>query len=138
MKKHITSNKSNSTLNEPLTTYGSTNYYALANHTITKDYIKKVLAICRLNVSELMDILPISIDTYKRKTSFNPPVTEKVLEIEEVYAKGLNAFGDGFYGWMNTENVALGGLVPKELLSNSFGIRKLINQIGRIEHGILA
>jgi len=84
-----------------------------------------------------MEIVPISIDTYKRKTSFNPFVTEKILEIEEVYHKGQNAFGDGFYVWMGTENVAL-GLMPKTLLSNSFGIRRLLDQIGRMEHGVLA
>ena len=87
---------------------------------------------------ELISILPISIDTYKRKLAFNPPVTEKVLEIEEVYRKGIDVFGDSFHQWMNTQNIALGSVAPKTLLKNSFGVRLLLNEIGRLEHGILA
>ncbi|MFT6214598.1 MAG: hypothetical protein ACJAS3_000991 [Roseivirga sp.] len=32
----------------------------------------------------------------------------------------------------------MGGVIPKKLLSNSFGVRKLFDEIGRIVHGILA
>jgi len=65
-------------------------------------------------------------------------VTEKVLEIEEVYRHGLEAFGESFYQWMNTENIGLGGVAPKTLLNNSFGIRLLLDEIGRLEYGVLA
>lgn len=125
-------------LHEPTVTYGHTNYFSLAEYDISKNYIKAILEISKLTLNELMAIIPISIDTYKRKTEFNPPVTEKILEIEEVYRTGLNAFGEGFHTWMVTENVALGGVVPKKLLSNSFGVRKLLDEIGRMEHGVLA
>lgn len=123
---------------EPIVAYDAVNYFALANKSINKDRIKEVIVLSKLSLSELMDILPISIDTYKRKTVLSPPVSEKVLEIEEVYKKGLGAFGDGFYSWMVTKNVALGDIVPKILLKNSFGVRQLLDQIGRMEHGVLA
>ncbi|KYG79968.1 hypothetical protein AWW67_11730 [Roseivirga seohaensis] len=135
--KEQTQNSSN-VLNEPAVMYGHTNYYSLADHDISKNYIKAILDISKLTLNELMAIIPISIDTYKRKTEFNPAVTEKVLEIEEVYRTGLSAFGEGFHTWMSTENVALGGVIPKKLLSNSFGVRKLLDEIGRMEHGVLA
>lgn len=125
-------------LSEPMSSYGFTDYFSLASQNITKTYIQKILSITRLTVSEIIELIPVSIDTYKRKTTFKPEVTEKVLEIEEVYRVGLEAFGEGFYDWMNNENIALGGRKPKELLSNSFGIRTLINQIGRMQHGVLA
>ena len=63
---------------------------------------------------------------------------KKVLEIEEVYRKGVAAFGDSFYAWMLANNVSLGGVPPKSLLQNSFGIRMLLDEIGRMEHGVLA
>ncbi len=125
-------------LQEPAVAYGNVNYFALSNHLISKKYIKNVLDISKLTLSELLEIIPISIDTYKRKNEFNTFVTEKVLEIEEVYRRGLDAFGEGFYDWMDATNLAMGGLRPKELLRNSFGVRKLLDQIGRVEHGILA
>jgi len=125
-------------LREPMVAYSRTNYFILAERDISKKYIKAILEISKLSLGELMAIIPISIDTYKRKTAFNPPVTEKILEIEEVYRTGLEAFGEGFLDWMATENVALGGVIPKKLLSNSFGVRRLLDEIGRLEHGVLA
>ncbi|MEQ8878970.1 MAG: DUF2384 domain-containing protein, partial [Cyclobacteriaceae bacterium] len=101
-------------------------------------YIKSVIKISGLSLNDLIDILPISIDTYKRKTSFSPAVTEKILEIEEVYKKGIAAFGDGFHAWMEADNPVLGNIKPRALLKNSFGIRRLLDQIGRMEHGVLA
>ena len=124
-------------LSEPVSGYICADYYNLANRGISKKYLKHVLKQAKLSVEEFIKILPISIDTYKRKTEFNPTVSEKVLEVEEVYRKGRNAFGDSFYDWMSTSNVALGNVKPKELLSNSFGIRILLDEIGRMEHGIL-
>jgi len=125
-------------LHEPVTAYGSANYFVLANQSVSKHYIKEVINISRLSLRDLIEILPISIDTYKRKSVFSPAVTEKILEIEEVYKKGIAAFGVGFHAWMNAENITLGSIKPKELLKNSFGVRRLLDQIGRMEHGVLA
>lgn len=138
MKKYENKPPNTPILEEPQAAYGQTDYFDLAGQAISKGYIKRVIAITRLSLSELMDIIPISLDTYKRKTTFQPAVTEKILEIEEVYRVGMGAFGEGFHDWMNTENIALGSIKPKSLLSNSFGIRRLLNQIGRMQHGVLA
>jgi len=128
----------NAILNEPTISYAPGSFFELSMRDISKNYIKQILRLSKLSVLELISILPISIDTYKRKLAFNPPVTEKVLEIEEVYRKGIDVFGDSFHQWMDTENLALGGVTPKTLLNNSFGVRLLLNEIGRLEHGILA
>jgi uncharacterized protein (DUF2384 family) len=127
----------NQILEEPAVGYTTGSYYQLSAHSISKNYIKQLLLLTRLTISDLISILPISIDTYKRKREFNPAVTEKILEIEEVYRKGIEAFGDSFHQWMNAENIALGG-TPKSLLNNSFGIRLLLDEIGRLEYGVLA
>jgi len=137
-KNHPSKEKEENILEEPLMIYGAMNLYQMASRSITKSYVKKVLALSKLSLTELMDIIPVSIDTYKRKTEFGSPVTEKVLEVEEVYNVGLEAFGDGFYNWMSTNNVFLGNIEPKSMLKNSFGVRRLLDEIGRIEHGVLA
>lgn len=128
----------NAILNEPAISYSPGSFFELSMRDISKNYIKQILYLTKFKVLDLIAILPISIDTYKRKNEFNPAVTEKVLEIEEVYRKGIEAFGDSFHQWMDTKNIALGGVTPKTLLSNSFGVRLLLNEIGRLEHGILA
>ena len=128
----------NAILNEPTIGYSPGSFFELSMRDISKNYIKQILQLTKFKVLDLIAILPISIDTYKRKNEFNPAVTEKVLEIEEVYRKGIEAFGDSFHQWMDTKNIALGGIAPKTLLINSFGIRIILNEIGRLEHGILA
>lgn len=138
MKEYKSKRKTPDTLQEPVAAYGHTNYFTLASKSVSKRYIKEVIKISGLGLNDLIEILPISIDTYKRKTTFNPAVTEKILEVEEVYKKGIAAFGEGFHAWMDAENVALGNIKPKALLKNSFGIRRLLDQIGRMEHGVLA
>ena len=127
-----------SIIDEPVASYVTSSFYQLSARLISKRYIKLVLLLSQLAVADLIEIVPISIDTYKRKRVFNPAVTEKVLEIEEVYRKGLEAFGESFHQWMSTENIALGGVTPKTLLKNSFGIRLLLDEIGRLEYGVLA
>lgn len=128
----------NAILNEPALSYEPGSFFEFSMRDISKNYIKQILRLSKLSVLELISILPISIDTYKRKIAFNPPVTEKVLEIEEVYRKGIDVFGDSFHQWMDTNNIALGNVVPKTYLTNSFGTRLLLDEIGRIEHGVLA
>jgi len=125
-------------LNEPAASYGSSSFYELSSRSISKEYIKDIIRLAKLTVSELISFIPISIDSYKRRVDFNPSVTEKVLEIEEVYRRGLDAFGDSFYAWMDANNVSLDGKKPKELLANSFGVRILLDEIGKLEHGVLA
>ena len=138
MKNYKTHEKELPALQEPTAVYGVSNFFELAGRSISKNYVQRIMALSGLSLSELIAILPISIDTYKRKTAFQPPVTEKILEIEEVYRTGIEAFGEGFHAWMNTQNMALGGIKPKQLLSNSFGVRTLLHQIGRMQYGVLA
>ncbi len=138
MAKYKTIEKQPDVLHEPMAVYGSANYFVLAGRNVSKSYVQRIMVLSGLTLAELITLLPISIDTYKRKTMFQPAVTEKILEIEEVYRAGIAAFGEGFHAWMNTENIALGGIKPKQLLSNSFGVRTLLNQIGRMQHGVLA
>jgi putative toxin-antitoxin system antitoxin component (TIGR02293 family) len=128
----------NLVIDEPVASYPTSSFYQLSAQAISKKYIKQVLLLSQLTVTDLIGIIPISIDTYKRKREFSPAVTEKVLEIEEVYRRGLEVFGQSFHQWMNTENIALGGVAPKTLLNNSFGIRLLLDEIGRLEYGVLA
>ncbi|REE01757.1 antitoxin Xre/MbcA/ParS toxin-binding domain-containing protein [Marinoscillum furvescens] len=125
-------------LSEPTVAYGQVSFYTLAAKATSKSYIKYLLGFTKMTVEELIELLPVSIDTYKRKKVFQPPVTEKILEIEEVYREGLDAFGEGFYQWMQTPNITFGNVPPKKLLQNSFGIRMLLQQIGRMQHGVLA
>ena len=76
----------------------------------------------------------------KEKATFNALQSEKILQIMLLISLGTEVFGDEnkFYVWLNHKNLVLGGIKPKDLLDNSFGIGLLKDELNRIEHGILA
>jgi putative toxin-antitoxin system antitoxin component (TIGR02293 family) len=96
------------------------------------------------NVAEWSSFLHLSERTMQRykkeEKSFDPIYSEKILEITLLYRRGVEVFGDKerFNVWLNANNIALGNVKPKDLLDNTFGISLLKDELGRIEHGILA
>jgi putative toxin-antitoxin system antitoxin component (TIGR02293 family) len=76
----------------------------------------------------------------KEKKSFDSIYAEKILQITLLYKIGIEVFGneEKFNTWLESQNLALGGRKPKELLDNTFGIGLLKDELTRIEHGILA
>ncbi len=82
-----------------------------------------------------------TIQRYKKENkSFDPLYSERILQIELLYKKGIDVFGiaDNFYTWMDTVSIPLGNVKPKDLLDTAFGINSIYDELGRIEHGILA
>tara|TARA_R110002020_G_scaffold21009_6_gene71359 strand:+ start:19651 stop:20145 length:495 start_codon:yes stop_codon:yes gene_type:complete len=76
----------------------------------------------------------------KDNKTFAPKQTEKIIEIQQLMHYGEKVFGSlhSFHSWLLMENVALGGIVPKELLDTSVGLGMVKDSLGRIEHGVLA
>ncbi len=96
------------------------------------------------STTEWSGFLHLSERTFQRykkeKRTFDPLHSEKILEITLVYNKGIEVFGEKekFDAWLEAKNIALGGVKPKELLDNTFGISLLKDELTRIEYGILA
>lgn len=96
------------------------------------------------NVNEWSAFLHLSERTMQRykkeEKAFDPIHSEKILEITLLYKKGVEVFGDTerFNAWLQANNIALGNVKPRELLDNTFGISLLKDELGRIEHGVLA
>ncbi|GGG66589.1 type II RES/Xre toxin-antitoxin system antitoxin [Epilithonimonas arachidiradicis] len=90
------------------------------------------------------DFLHISGKTLSRyqkeEKSFDILQSEKILQIEMLYQRGEEVFGssDNFLIWLQSENVALGKTKPQDLLGSVFGISLLMDELTRIEHGVLA
>lgn len=98
----------------------------------------------KITLREWSDILHMSERTmqrYKKESiSFEPLQSEKILQIAHIFLKGEEVFGDEnkFSQWLSEENLALGGLKPKELLDNVFGIQMIEDELVKIEYGIFA
>ncbi len=96
------------------------------------------------SLNEWSNFLHISERTMQRhkreKKSFNPVHSEKIVEVTLLYKLGIDVFGnkEKFNSWLESENLALGKIKPKELLDNTFGISLLKDELTRIEYGILA
>ena len=96
------------------------------------------------SMKEWSAYLNISTRTLERhrdeKKSFRQEQSERILAIFQLLNYGNTVFGhkENFFTWLNTINVALGGIQPKELLDTSIGIGIIKDELGRIEHGILA
>lgn len=90
--------------------------------------------------SEFLHLSERSIQRYRKENkSFDPPQSEKIVEIALLYNKGVEVFGDigKFNEWLGLENIILGNIKPKSLLDSTFGINLLKEELTRIEHGIL-
>ena len=91
--------------------------------------------------SKILNMSERTIQRYKREHKrFDPIHTEKLLLIMLLFKKGSDVFGDteNFLTWLNSENIAIGGVKPVDLLDNSFGVNLVKDELTRIEHGVLA
>ncbi|MGB5402653.1 MAG: antitoxin Xre/MbcA/ParS toxin-binding domain-containing protein [Robiginitalea sp.] len=76
----------------------------------------------------------------KDNKTFAPKQTEKIIEIQQLMQYGEEVFGnkENFHNWLMSENIAVGGIIPGDLLDTSVGLGIVKDELGRIEHGILA
>ena len=137
-------------LNEPSITYGTLenkDAYSLISaikEGIKYTFFEKLVKLSPFSISDWAAFLNISnrsIQRYKKEGGrFNAVSSEKIVEITMLYKYGVEVFEDKekFNTWLSIKNVALGGIVPKELLDTSFGIGLLKDELASIEHGILS
>jgi hypothetical protein len=73
-------------------------------------------------------------------STFDPILSDRIIEISLFIKRGVKVFGneEKFKIWLNSKIPVLEGKSPKELLNSTFGIRLLMDELGRIEHGVLA
>ena len=93
------------------------------------------------SVADMVSLLPITERTVQRygvRQRFKPAVSEQILDIAQVVARGVEVFGDRqrFLAWMGYPSAALGDKKPVDLLSSRFGADLVMKELGRIEHGI--
>jgi putative toxin-antitoxin system antitoxin component (TIGR02293 family) len=91
--------------------------------------------------SKFLHLSERTMQRYKKEEkNFDMVQSEKIIEIVMLYNKGKEVFGDKgkLDTWIETGNIALGGVAPKSFLDSSLGIQLVKDELIRIEHGILA
>lgn len=110
---------------------------------VPKRALDNLIEVTGINAIEMAGIIRTSDRTLRRyspKQKLNAEQSERVIELAKVYSRGEEVFGslDAFREWMNSTVMALGNKKPKEFLDTSMGIEMLMEELGRIEHGIFA
>ncbi len=116
---------------------------ALSRHGVTKTALMNLARYLTLTMGQLAQLLSVSERTlhrYPPTRHFNPAVSERILRLAEVVAKGTEVFEDkeNLLAWMNQPSVPLGNQTPLSLLTSSFGMEMVLDELGRIEHGVLS
>ena len=115
----------------------------LSNKGVTKDALLHLAKYLSFSMNQMAQLLPVTERTIQRYTSkkhFNRVVSEQILQIAEVAAKGSEVFEgrDKFLTWMNHPNKALDKKTPMSLLNSKFGVDMVLDELGRIEHGVFS
>ena len=110
---------------------------------INRNRIIEVMSITGLTVEEMGQYIHITPRTLQRKDykeMLPTDISEKVLLIQNLYARGSQVFGslNTFKDWMNTPNITLEGAKPKDLMDTYSGIEYLKQELGRLEQGFNA
>lgn len=108
---------------------------------ITKNAVSHLANYLSLSWKQVAALLPVTERTLQRYTShqrFNPTVSEQVLHIAEVLAKGSEVFQEKrkLLLWLNTPHKVFSGNTPFTMLGSRFGTELVVEELGRIEFGV--
>ena len=122
---------------------GKMDLIELSNRGVTKEALLHLAKYWSFTLHQLSEVLPVTertIQRYTPKKHFNRAVSEQILQLAEVAARGTEVFGDReqFLEWMNTPSAALADKKPLSLLNSKFGAEMVLDELGRIEHGVFS
>lgn len=104
------------------------------------NFVRDELKMSQKEFSRTLKISEKTIQRYKEDELLNENVSEGLVEIAEIIAMGVEVLGNKseFLDWLHSPVISLGSNKPVSLLDTHHGRKLLINELGRIEHGIYA
>lgn len=129
------------TLNEPVPVYRSVKIIpALLDYPYRK--FEKIARQVGFTQKEWAAILHLSEKTLQRyakdNKSFEGIYVDRILQMQELIELGLETFTspEALYRWLKRDKPVLGELLTFDSLKSSRGLQSVIDQIGRIQHGV--
>lgn len=115
----------------------------LSKRGLSKTSLEHLSEFTGISVNKLVKFLPISLRSVQRldrDERFGSAVSESILRIAEVYARGMEVFEDRelLLAWMSTPSPALNLQRPLDLLDTLYGAQVVLDELTRIEHGVAA
>lgn len=125
------------------TAKNETDFIRFIREGLPKSALDNIMKVTEFSVQEISHILRTSDRTLRRYSSshlLNAEQTERVIELAKLYTRGEEVLGslESFKEWMDSSVLALGNKKPKAFLDTSLGIDMLMDELGRIEHGVFA
>ena len=110
---------------------------------ISKGAVSRLAKHLSLGLQEMAPLLSVNLRTIQRYNAervFSRPVSERILRIALVVSKGEEIFEnvEQFNTWLKEPNRALADKKPLDLLVSDFGIDLVLDELGRIEQGIIS
>jgi putative toxin-antitoxin system antitoxin component (TIGR02293 family) len=91
-------------------------------------------------MSKVLRVTPRTIQRYRKGQLLPPDTSDHLLHFLKVWTRATKVFEDEQKArmWLERASVALGGVSPLSLLDTLAGAEMVIDELGRIEHGIFA
>ncbi len=110
---------------------------------ISYSFYDKIKELSPFTEKDWANFLGISTKTLQRfknekKHLFKPQHSEKIIELAEVTNYGNEVFDSGnkFYEWLKSPSIALGSMIPLDLLRDSYGKEMVMEELNRIDQGV--
>jgi putative toxin-antitoxin system antitoxin component (TIGR02293 family) len=98
------------------------------------------LELSREQAAELLHVPLRTLSRRKRQHRLEPEESDRLVRLARVAGQAITVLGSGETAsrWLRRPNRALGGAVPLELLDTDPGARRVEQELGRIEHGVMS
>ncbi len=118
-------------------------FISIIRNGIPKQAMTHLMEIADISLTEMAMIIHTSDRTLRRYTpqqKLSQEQSERMVEMAKLYSRGEEVFGtmELFRQWMDSTLLPFGNKKPKEYLDTSIGIGMILDELGRIEHGIFA
>ncbi|WP_305045040.1 type II RES/Xre toxin-antitoxin system antitoxin [Geoalkalibacter sp.] len=106
--------------------------------------LAKVAEALDLSTNQLAQYLPVTARTLQRyqkeKQKLDRDLSDHLLQIARVFARCREVMEDGDRArrWLQTPSLPLGQVTPLSLLDTFTGVEMVMDELGRIEHGLVA
>ena len=91
------------------------------------------------DVAEWLHTTPRTVQRHiEHNENLNPDMSDRLAQIIIVYCRCNEVFKDEekVSTWLKSPNYALGRVAPLKLMDTMFGIELVLDELGRIEHGV--
>jgi putative toxin-antitoxin system antitoxin component (TIGR02293 family) len=104
--------------------------------------LEKNLDIKSVQMARILGISTKTLERYKAdpRKKLTPAVSERIMRIATLKERALEVFDDDTKanGWLRSPSIALGWRAPMDIMPFNLGIDLVLNELGRIEHGLVS